>query len=55
MVVTTGVCKVLVGRRKRKKPLGSDTRKWELNIKADVLEVCWRAWRALIWLTENAI
>ena len=55
MEVMTGVCEVLVGRRKRKKPLGSATCKWELNTKADVLEVCWRAWSALIWINENAI
>jgi len=55
MEVKTGVCKVLVGRRNRKKPLGRAAFKWELNIQTDVLEICWRAWSALIWITEKVI
>jgi len=55
MEVRTGVCKLLVGRRNRKKPLGRARCKWELNIKTDVLEICWRAWSALICITETAI
>jgi hypothetical protein len=55
MKVRTGVCEVLVGKRKRKRPPGRARCKWELNIKTDVMNICWRAWSALIWMCENAI
>jgi hypothetical protein len=55
MKVRTGVWEVLVGKRKRKRPPGRARCKWELNIKTDVMDICWRAWSALIWMCENAI
>jgi hypothetical protein len=55
MKVRTGVWEVLVGKRKRKRPLGRARCKWEWNIKTDVMNICWRAWSALIWMCENAI
>ena len=37
-----GVQKVLVGKRKGKRPLGRPRRRWEDNIKMDLQEVgCW--------------
>ena len=38
--------RVLVGRPERKRPLGRPRRKWEINIKMDLKEVCWdaRSW-----------
>jgi hypothetical protein len=33
MEVKTGVCKVLVGKCKRKRPLGRARYKWDFNIK----------------------
>ena len=33
------VCRVLVGKREGKRPLGSPRRKWEDNIKIDLQEV----------------
>jgi hypothetical protein len=50
-----GVWEVLVGKRKRKRPLGRARCKWELKSKTDVMDICWRTWSALIWLSENAI
>jgi hypothetical protein len=55
MKVRTGVCKVLVGKHKRKRPLRRARCKWGFNIKRDVMEICRRAWTSLIWLCENAI
>ena len=55
MEVRTGICKFVVGKRKRKIPLVRARCKWDLNIKTDVMEICWRAWTALIWMCENAI
>ena len=34
-----GVCKVLVGKPERKRPLGRPRRRWENNIKMDLEEV----------------
>jgi hypothetical protein len=48
MSVRTGVCKVLVGKLKRKKQLGRARCKWKFNIKRGVMEFFWRAWTALI-------
>ena len=53
--VRTGVCEVLVGKLKTKRPLRRARCKWELNIKKDIMEICWRAWSALIRMCENAI
>ena len=55
MEMKIGVCKVLVGKRKRQKTLGRPRCKWELNTKTDVTEICWRAWTALLWMCENSI
>jgi len=55
MGVRTGLRKVLVGKRKRKRQLGRVGCKWEFKIKTDIMEVCWRAWNALIWMCDNAI
>jgi hypothetical protein len=37
--VERGVCRVLVGKPERKRPLGRPRRRWEDNIKMDVQEV----------------
>ena len=42
MEVRTGICKFVVGKRKRKIPLVRARCKWDLNIKTDVMEICWR-------------
>jgi len=34
-----GICKVLIGKRERKKPLGRPRRRWEDNIKKDLQAV----------------
>ena len=39
----------------RKRPLGRARCKWDLNVKTDVMDICWRAWSALIWMCENAM
>jgi hypothetical protein len=44
------VCRVLVGKPKRKRPLGRPRRRWEDNIKMDLQEVGWGTWTGLIWL-----
>ena len=36
-----GVCRVLVGKRQGKRPLGRPRRSWEDNIKMDLQEVGW--------------
>jgi hypothetical protein len=36
-----GVCRVLVGKPKKKKPLARPRRRWEDNIKMDLQEVGW--------------
>jgi hypothetical protein len=43
-----GVYKVLVGKPAGKRPLGSPRRRWEDNIKMDLMEVGWGAWTGLI-------
>jgi hypothetical protein len=55
MNVRTGVWEVLVGKRKIKRPLGRARCKWDFNINLDAMEIFWRAWTALIWISENAI
>jgi hypothetical protein len=45
-----GVYRVLVGKPKGKRPLGSPRCRWEDNIKMGLQEVEWRAWTELIWL-----
>jgi len=49
-----GVCRVLVGKPERKKPLGRPRRRWEDNIKMDLQEVGCGAWTGLIWLRIGA-
>ena len=36
---STGVCRVLVGKREERRPLGRPRRRWEDNIKIDLQEV----------------
>jgi hypothetical protein len=55
MKVRTGVYEVLVGKLKTTRPPGRARCKWEVNIKTDVMDICWRTWSALIWMCENAI
>jgi hypothetical protein len=45
-----GKYKILVGKLKRKKPLGRPWCRWEDNMKLDFQEVGWRAQTGLIWL-----
>ena len=45
-----GAYTVLVGRPKRRKPLGRSRRRWEDNIKMVLKEVDWKTWPGLIWL-----
>jgi hypothetical protein len=42
-----GVCRVLVGKREGKGPLGRPRRSWEDNIKMDLHEV---GWGAMDWI-----
>jgi len=51
----TGVCNDLVGKRKGKRQLGRARCKWDFNIKTDVIEICWSALTALLWMCDNAI
>jgi hypothetical protein len=39
VVERRGVCRVLVGKREGKRPLGRPRRRWENNIKIDLQEV----------------
>jgi len=39
-----GICRVLVGKREGKRPLGRPRHRWEDNIKMDLQEVGWGAW-----------
>jgi hypothetical protein len=55
MWVRTGVCKVLVGKRKRKRQLGRARFKRDFNIKRGIVEIFWRAWTVLIWMRDNSI
>ena len=51
MAVGRGVHKVLVGKPKRKRPLGRPRHRWEDNIKMDLQEAGWEGARTgLIWL-----
>jgi hypothetical protein len=45
-----GVYRVLVGKPKRKRPLGRPRRRWEDYTKMDLQEVGWTAWTVLLWL-----
>jgi hypothetical protein len=46
------VCKILVGKSERKRPLGRPRRSWEDNMKKDLREIGWGGvvWTGLIWL-----
>jgi hypothetical protein len=55
MDLRKGLCKFLVGKRKRKRPRERTSCKWELKIKTDIIEICGREWNALIWMCENEI
>jgi len=45
-----GVCRILVGKPERKRPLGRPRSRWEDNIRMYLQEVEWGAWTGLIWL-----
>jgi hypothetical protein len=45
-----GAYRVLVGKPEGRRPLGRPRRRWEDNIKMDLLEVGWGAWTGSIWL-----
>jgi hypothetical protein len=45
-----GAYRILVGRPKRRRPLGRPRCRWEDNIKMDLQEVGWGKWTGLIWL-----
>ena len=61
----TGLCRVLVGKPKGKRPLGRRRRRWQDNIKMDLQEVMWKGmdwidvgqdrdrWRALVSAVMN--
>ena len=44
-----GICRVLVGKREGKRPLGRPRRRWEDNIKMDLRKWGVRAWAGSIW------
>ena len=41
-------------RKVSKRGLGSARCKWNFNIKRGFMEICWKAWSALLWVCENA-
>jgi hypothetical protein len=43
-------CRLLVERPKGRRPLGKPRRRWEDNIKIDLLEGDGEAWIGFIWL-----
>jgi hypothetical protein len=45
-----GAYRILVGRQKRRRPLGRPRHRWDDNIKMDLQEVGWGAWTGLSWL-----
>jgi hypothetical protein len=45
-----GAYRALVGKHEGRRPLGRPRRRWEDNIKLDLLEVGWGAWTGSIWL-----
>jgi len=45
-----GLCRVLVGKREEKRPLGRIRRRWEDNIKMDLQEVGCGVWTEPSWL-----
>jgi len=49
-----GLYKVLVEKRKGKRPFGRPRCRWEDNIKMDLQEVDMGAWTGLIWLRTGA-
>jgi hypothetical protein len=44
--------RVLVGKPEEKRPLGGIRRRWETNIKMDLMYDC-RAWIGFIWLRRG--
>ena len=48
-----GVCRILVGKHKGKRPLGRPRRRWEDNIKMDLQEV--GVWAGLMWLRIGTV
>jgi hypothetical protein len=49
------VCKLLMGKSERKRPLGRLGKRWEVNIKTDLNEIWWKSiaqnrglWRAFV-------
>jgi hypothetical protein len=45
-----GAYRALMGKPEGRRPLGRPRRRWEDNIKMDLLEVGWGAWTGSIWL-----
>jgi hypothetical protein len=45
------VCKVLVGKPERKRPLGSSKHRWEDGIKMILGRLARREWGGFIWLS----
>jgi hypothetical protein len=55
MVKGRGLYRVLVGKPEGKRLLGRPRRRWEDNIKMDLLEVGCGVWIELSWLTPSGI
>jgi hypothetical protein len=49
------VYRVLVGKARRKSPLGRPQRKWEYGIKMDLREMGWEVWSGFTWLRLGII
>jgi hypothetical protein len=45
-----GAYRALVGKPEGRRLLGRPRRRWEYNIKMDLLEVEWGAWTGSVWL-----
>jgi hypothetical protein len=45
-----GACRISVGRRKGRRPLGRLRRGWDDNVKMGLQEGGWGAWTGLSWL-----
>jgi hypothetical protein len=42
--------RIFVGKPEGKRPLGSPRRRWEHNIKVDLIVIRWGVWTGFIWL-----
>jgi hypothetical protein len=47
--------RILVGKPEEKRPLERPRRRWEVGIKMDLREICWRVCSGFTWLRIGTV